>query len=610
MVYPTTQTEVASDETPPAEAATIGGGPTNETILIEFSQSFNAGTAGDTASYLFDIDVGGEHFPGSGGTIDIDCTNATGDGSGSISGNLRGNWRTDGREFFLISQPTTASDIATELFVEADTSLRSDVTVTRGTGIGNSFTEDTDGLVVRISSSDEGFSFFMSTSTTHEVFTWDSDWGVLPTIYVDGVEYPTVDTSSSFLGTPPTTGGSINPVQGSFPASATTGQLAAQHLHDQIEATYAGVTVSDPIETPGTGGTIDIDFSSASGSGSIFQILHGSIATDSSFLSSASGSSPNDLAFSFFQGIDSIGSILRSDIEHQIGTGVGTNFVESASPSDGTGTVVRLTSATNGFSFWLTTSSSHTNFTWDPDWDTIPIIYVDGVEYPTTDTIVNADGTPPANAGVLAVSQITVDTGVAATFAASLSVTENSGDFVQPTMFDVSPGSTGGLATIEIDFTDATVSSITAQTLRGNWLSSTTSVAFGTLDNAVEHAEVLEGVMRPAAPTSGVLIERDGAVVTLIQDEALTFWMVTSADFSSTNFLWDPDWTQPPEIRVNGVVYPTVNTEDDSAATPGAEAQPVGGGGGTPVVTQINQNVPTSGPISTADFYGATNGES
>ena len=78
----------------------------------------------------------------------------------------------------------------------------------------------------------------------------------------------------------------------------------------------------------------------------------------------------------------------------------------------------------------------------------------------------------------------------------------------------------------------------------------------------------------------------------------------------ATNFLWNSDWTQPPEIRVNGVVYPTVNTDDDSAATAGAEAQPVAGGGGTPVVTQINQNVPTSGPISTADFYGATNGES
>ena len=165
-VYPTVDTEDPDLGTAPAEAQPVAVvDPTNETILIEFSQAFNAGTAGDTASYLFDIDVGGDHFPGPGGTIDIDCTNATGDGSGSIAGYLQGSWRTDSNEFFIINQPTTASDIAEELFVEANTSLRSDITVTRGTGIGNSFTEDTDGLVVRISSSDEGFSFFMTSST-------------------------------------------------------------------------------------------------------------------------------------------------------------------------------------------------------------------------------------------------------------------------------------------------------------------------------------------------------------------------------------------------------------------------------------------------------------
>ena len=316
---------------------------------------------------------------------------------------------------------------------------------------------------------------------------------VLPTIYADGVEYPTVDTTASSSGTPPVTGGSINPVQGSFPASATTGQLAAQHLHDQIEATYSGVTVSDPIETPGTGGTIDIDFSSASASGSsIFQDLLGSLVTDRGFLFLNDTSSPNDLAFSFYEDVDAIGSMnCVLMLSFQIGTGVGTNFVESASASDGTGTVVRLTSATNGFSFWLTDSSSHTNFTWDADWGTIPIIYVDGVEYPTTDTTVDDDGTPPANTGVEAVSQITVDTGVAATFAASLSVTDNSGGFVQPTMFDISPGSPGGLATIEIDFTDAIVSGFVSQTLRGNWSSSTATTIFSDSFDAIDLAEDL-----------------------------------------------------------------------------------------------------------------------
>ena len=53
------------------------------------------------------------------------------------------------------------------------------------------------------------------------------------------------------------------------------------------------------------------------------------------------------------------------------------------------------------------------------------------------------------------------------------------------------------------------------------------------------------------------------------------------------------DW--PTTIRINSI----------QMSLDGTVLEPSG-----QVVTQINQNVPTSGPISTADFYGATNGES
>ena len=80
----------------------------------------------------------------------------------------------------------------------------------------------------------------------------------------------------------------------------------------------------------------------------------------------------------------------------------------------------------------------------------------------------------------------------------------------------------------------------------------------------------------------------------------------TTSTFSGKGI--DIDTNQTQRLESYATISPGSNGQDTTAYpdVPFSE----GTGGGTPVVTQINQNVPTSGPISTADFYGATNGES
>ena len=393
-----------------------------------------------SAHYDFDIDTSGAHFPGSGGTIDIDCTNATGDGSGTMSGFLQGSWRTDAGELFSITQPTTATAIATSLFNEANTSLSSGITVSRGTGVGASFTQDDNGLVVRISSSNEGFSFWMSATSGDLAFSWDGDWGVLPTIYANGVEYPTVDTtSSSSGGTPPATGGSLHKATGFFPSTATTGLLAAQHLHDQIEATYSGVTVSNPVEVSAVGGIVDIDCTNAAGddTSSISGYLQGSWRTDnreSFFIPQPV--TPDSTAEELFSEAN---TSLRSDVTVQRGTGVGDSFVQADD-----GLVVRISSSDVGFDFWMTTGFAHDTFTWDSDWEVRPTIYDDGVEYPTVDTSSEDSGTLRFQAGAVDQVEITVDTGIEGDVSnASLVITENSGSNTAPIVFRVTDGIAG-----------------------------------------------------------------------------------------------------------------------------------------------------------------------
>ena len=391
-----------------------------------------------TTHYDFDIDNSGEHFPGSGGIVDIDCTNASGDGSGTIAGRLHGNWRTSSQNFTR-SQPATAQTIAAELFQEANrNTLRSDVTVVRGTGIGGSFVEDSNGLVVRISTSSEGFTFWMTDfGENWETFAWDVDWDVRPTIYVDGVEYPTENVPNQG-GTAQAIAGSQHDLVGNFPDNTNTGQLAAQHFHDQIEATYTGVTVAGPTEITGVGGTVDIDCTNIVVNASTFGYFIGNWRTDGNeFFNVSSSNTPAGVATVFF---NEASTSLRSDVTVSRGTGVGDSFTE-----DVNGLVIRIASTSNGFSFWMGNSVNSGIFTWATGWTTIPVFYVNGVEFPVINTNSFAAGTPATVGGVLSQWQIVVDTGIDDDVVdATLTITEGIGENTEPLTFTVTDGSPGG----------------------------------------------------------------------------------------------------------------------------------------------------------------------
>ena len=520
--------------------------------------------------YNFDIDTSGEHFPGTGGTIDIDCTNASTAGIGTVSGALRGSWRTDSLESFAFSSTATATDIALELFDESNSSLRSDITVTRGTGVGADFVANTNGLVVRILAADDGFTFWM-VNTTGEGFSWDSDWGVIPTIYADGVEYPTMDIAGSSGGTPQAVAGSLHTVTGNFPANTTSGQLAAQHLHDQIESTYTGVTVSNPTEITGVGGIVDIDCTNATddGSGSIIQYIHGSWNTRTQqnivFLENLplSGETWADV-FS-----DALDSFLRADITMQRGNGVGDSFVVSSS-----GNTVRLSSATDGFSFWISTSSSSSQnvFLWDTDWDVLPAIYVNGVEYPTTDTVSASTGTPGLNIGTLNQWQIVVNTGISDDVDdASLVITENSGENTQPLTFTVSDGEVG---------------------------SGGGSVHSTYILNDYSGAEVTMFTSSVASSTDSDLQFVFNTAETAVDDNT-----ETPIDFTATNDTTHLTLDAATAGYVDGLFSLTaIHGSGDGnlsfATTEQTRGVPVG----------TNGNIPTSGELKLSNFYGGDNG--
>ena len=393
-----------------------------------------------TTHYDFDIDTSGVHFPGTGGTIDIDCTNVS---LSVVSANLRywGTWvdttgSVNNRRIDLAASATPA-DIATSFFTVADREKLTGYLIQRGTGVGDSFVADPSGLVVRIESpvgASDGFTFWTDTDPVPDTnaFNWGTFWQTTPLIYANGLEYVVVG-----VDTPRAIGGSIHSVTDNFPENINSGQLAAQHLHDEIESTYAGVTVAGPTEIAGVGGTIDIDCTNASGSGTIFGYLFGDWRTDGNEVFFLSGTyTLEDIVSEIFSEAN---TSLRSDITVSRGSGIGDDFVE-----DSAGLVIRIASLTNGFRFWMHRTSSAASldvFTWDSDWDVIPTIYANGIEYPTSDTVFDSEGTPLITIGLRSQIQIVVDTGIADDVSdASLAISENTGSNTEPLTFLVRDG--------------------------------------------------------------------------------------------------------------------------------------------------------------------------
>ena len=403
------------------------------------SVEINTGDS-QTTHYDFDIDTFGSHFPGTSGTVDIDFTNAVLNGQPSTS--FQGSWILDGIIGVAFGSSPSSSTMANRAFsiLSNDSGLRSDVSIFRGTGVGGSFTEDSNGLVVRVSSTSDGFSFWTSFSSafTAPLFTWDTEWMVTPDIYVDGVEYPVVNTNTSSDATPAAIAGELHTLIGNFPENTISGQLAAQHLHDEIESTYEGVAVSDPIEIAGVGGFLEIDLTNATfeSTGFLTGWVIGEWKTNNanSFFISLP-KTHEEVVTSIFNATN---LLRRSDTTVRRGTGLGDSFIESA-----TGSIIRIDAADNGFTFVIAGTGTGTTFSWNSRWEVLPTIYVNGIEYPTIDTISATDGTPRASVGVISEIQIVIDTGITDDVSdASLTITENSGRNTEPLTFLVSDGAT------------------------------------------------------------------------------------------------------------------------------------------------------------------------
>ena len=525
---------------------------TYEVVSVEF----NTGELTPT-HYDFDIDTSGEHFPGSGGTADIDFTNAT---LSASNVNIRGggSWRTDSfsDNVFGLSLDSP-SEIASKVFTSWNSDLRSNVSVQIGNGVGNSFVESSTGSVVRVLSTSEGFTFFETNSTFGEVFRWDGGWDIIPTIYIDGTEYPTVDTTIDSFATPAAVAGDFGTVTGNFPANTNSGQLAAQHLHDQIEATYAGVTVAGPTEIVGVGGTVDIDCTNATGdgSGSLIQYLRGDWrTTNSATVVISQPATSSEIADAFFSAAN---ISLRSDVT-----------------TTRSGDVVTITSTSNAFNFFISDSTGTSpTFSWDADWDARPIIRVDGVIYDTIDTTSNSGGTPQTSAGTFNEWQIVVDTGITDDVDdASLVITENSGSNTQPFTFMVTDGSAGG--------------------------GGSTGVHSTYVLNDYSGDEVTMFTSSVASST-----DSDLASVLTTSETAIDDNTETPIDFTATNDTTHLTLDAATAGYVDGLFTLTAMHGSGDGNLSFATTEQTRG---VPVGT--NGNIPTSGELKLTNFYGGDNG--
>ena len=395
---------------------------------------------------------------------------------------------------------------------------------------------------------------------TYEISSFVIDTGDIGTASYDF----DIDTSDTHI-----TGN----VTGNFPLNVTSGQLATQHLHDQIESTYTGVTVTDPVEvSTAAGGSIEIDCTNVSSSAFTTTWLRGEWILDGfESLPSAPTWDGATLATSLINEINTID--LRSDITVRRGTGLGASFVE-----DSNGLVVRI-DGDSAFTFWLSRGQGDVVFTWDPDWTVLPTIYANGVEYPTVNTSSTSLATPATEGGVRGEWQIVIDTGIDEDISnASLLITENTGDATEPLTFVVTDGdpTSGGVV--------QPASTYTVNDYLGNEVTMfTSSVSTSS-----------------ASDVSTVLT----TIETAIDDNTETPTDFTAA-FVNNNIVL----TAADEVPIDGVWSITV---DHGAAVPADIGNIAFGGtviateGRVEIpVTLINQNVPTSGPITTDDFRGA-----
>ena len=210
--------------------------PSSGGTTVELDTSLNGFSEGP-ADYFLDLDTGGQHFPGSGGSVSIDCSSASAESGMDVAGYLNGNWRTDSGEFFSTTNNPTPTQIADEIFAEANTELRSDVTVTRS------------GNVITITSTDEGFTFFFGFSNDSTAFGFDGGWLNIPVFTVDGVNYP-VNLTVSGNSTPPAIAGDLGAIQGVYPANANN-VTALNHLKTELLAEYSGITITGPTAASG-----------------------------------------------------------------------------------------------------------------------------------------------------------------------------------------------------------------------------------------------------------------------------------------------------------------------------------------------------------------------
>ena len=212
-------------------------------------------TSFEPTTFTFDPDVDNEVYINNSSVVEIDFTNVTWNPSNSLGGRLFGNWRTDQSESFLVAGSATLDELVAEVFVEANTSLTNNVTVTRP-GNGN---------VVRIERSDGDISFWIgdgSADTTFTEFLDNLNWYTYPEIRfgIDGNTPATYDYSD---GSPLDT----SPRVSSQPLTQHIGTDAAlTEVGTAIEAIAPGITWDDTVvdhSVEAVPSSITIDFTNA-----------------------------------------------------------------------------------------------------------------------------------------------------------------------------------------------------------------------------------------------------------------------------------------------------------------------------------------------------------
>ena len=397
----------------------------------------NLGSVTQSGNYSWPTGTATPTVTGGGSTADWAYT-AGGGGSGSTSGAVAGSLVYSGTPSLDVGNGSIAAEINVTALNGSSGEARLSLWVSNGsatlglqsidvTDTGTvTFTEPLEGLtsgtstVVNSGDSLEIHIFSNDANDrpfTYEVVSVTVNTGVISTAHYDF----DIDTSDTHIA---------GNVTGNFPATAISGQLAAQHLHDEIEATYSGVTASDPVPVAGVNGVLDIDFTNVATDGAFnSNFLLGDWFTGTTPLSTWTGlTTPSEFVDEFLTRTGA--ATLRSDITIQRGTGIGGSFA-----ADAGGLVVRMASTGGGFLFYMGTNSAGTQWSFFNAWTTLPTFYSNGTDL----EVVDSD--PTTTFGVYSQYTITIDTGIQNDVAdAMLVITANSGSLTQPSTFQVFNG--------------------------------------------------------------------------------------------------------------------------------------------------------------------------